>query len=341
MPDIYFPSTTRRAVLAGVAASVAMALAPWPLAAQGAQPARPRGPVAAVPPRNDVVGELLVYSARYEDTLMDIARTYNLGYAELVAANPGVDPWLPGLGTRILLPTAHVLPDAPRQGIVVNLSDQRIYWYPPSGPVLTFAVGIGQEGLGTPNGSTTIVRKKEKPTWTPTPEKRREDPTLPTVVPPGPDNPMGEHALYLGWPLYAIHGTNEPDAIGRRVTRGCIRLYPEGIEHLYRLAPVGTRVTVVDQEAKMGWIGDDLFVDLHPSRTDVDELETEGKFNPKPIPGLRDRVAKFAGPAAGRIDWATVEEAERRRDGIPVRITRSAEAPVGALPIERMTRSSL
>ncbi|BBK44503.1 hypothetical protein STVA_45230 [Allostella vacuolata] len=333
------PSLTRRALLTGVAATALGALVPWPLAAQVPAPAARR---AAAPPRNDMVGELLVYSARYEDTLMDVARTYNLGYAELVAANPGVDPWLPGLGTRILLPTAHVLPDAPRQGIVVNLSDQRIYWFPAGGgPTLTFAVGIGQEGLGTPNGTTTIVRKKERPTWTPTPEKRREDPTLPTVVPPGPDNPMGEHALYLGWPLYAIHGTNEPDAIGRRVTRGCIRLYPEGIEHLYRLAPVGTKVTVVDQEAKMGWIGDDLFVDLHPSRADVDRLEDEGRFDPKPIPGLRDRVAKFAGTAAARIDWATLDEAERRRDGIPVRITRSIDTPMGALPIERVTRSSL
>ncbi len=332
-------SWSRRAVLAGIASTAVGALLPWPLAAQ--TPMRSRA-LPATAARNDLVGELLVYSARYEDTLMDIARTFNLGYAELVAANPGVDPWLPGLGTRILLPTAHVLPDAPRQGIVVNLSDQRIYWYPGGGaPTLTFAIGIGQEGLGTPNGTTTIVRKKQHPTWTPTAEKRKEDPTLPTVVPAGPDNPMGEYALYLGWPLYAIHGTNEPDAIGRRVTRGCIRLYPEGIEHLYRLAPIGTRVTVVDQPAKIGWIGDDLFVDLHPSRSDVDSLEEEGTFDPKPIPGLRDRVAKFAGQAAGRIDWATLDAAEQRRDGIPVRITRSTEAPDGAPTIERVTRSSL
>ncbi|WP_374442094.1 L,D-transpeptidase family protein [Stella sp.] len=336
--------SSRRAVLAGLAATAAGALLPWPAAAQ--TPPRPRAP-AMTPIRNDVVGELLVYSARYEDTLMDIARTYNLGYAELVAANPGVDPWLPGLGARILLPTAHVLPDAPRQGIVVNLSDQRIYWFPGNGqPVRTFAIGIGQEGLGTPTGSTTVVRKKENPTWTPTPEKRREDPTLPAVVPAGPDNPMGAFAMYLGWPLYAIHGTNEPDAIGRRVTRGCIRLYPEGIEQLYRLVPIGTRVTVVDQEAKMGWIGDDLFVDLHPSRRDVDLLEEEGKFDPKPIPGLRDRVAKFAGPAVGRIDWATLEAAESRRDGVPVRITRSigaasSDGPTAGQPIERVSRSSL
>lgn len=336
---------SRRSVLTGIAATAAGALLPWPFDAQAAAqtPARPR-PAAATPPRNDVVGELLVYSARYEDTLMDIARTYNLGYAELVAANPGVDPWLPGLGARILLPTAHVLPDAPRQGIVVNLSDQRIYWFAANGqPIQTYAVGIGQEGLGTPNGSTTIVRKKENPTWTPTPEKRREDPTLPAVVPPGPDNPMGAFALYLGWPLYAIHGTNEPDAIGRRVTRGCIRLYPEGIENLYRQAPVGTKVTVVDQEAKLGWIGDDLFVELHPSRRDVDLLEEEGKFDPKPIPGLKERVTKFAGAAVARIDWATLDAAESRRDGIPVRLTRAAGTgpTAGDPPVERVSRSSL
>lgn len=331
------PRWSRRAVLAGIASTAVGALLPLPLAAEPAGRARAAGTAG----RNDVVGELLVYSARYEDTLMDIARTYNLGYAELVAANPGVDPWLPGLGTRILLPTAHVLPEGARHGILVNLSDQRIYWFGNGGEIRTFAIGIGQEGLGTPKGTTTIVRKKEHPTWIPTPEKRKEDPTLPAVVPAGPDNPMGDYAMYLGWPLYAIHGTNQPDAIGRRVTRGCIRLYPEGIEQLYGMTPIGTRVTVIDQPAKMGWIGDDLFVDLHPSRADVDSLEMEGTFDPKPIPGLRERVAAFAGAAAERVDWATLDAAEQRRDGVPVRITRSMEAPYRAPAIERMTRSSL
>ncbi|MGE0719789.1 MAG: L,D-transpeptidase family protein [Alphaproteobacteria bacterium] len=328
---------TRRAILAGLASTLASAAAPsLALAAPGATRA---------PARNDMVGELRVYSARYEDTLMDVAREFNLGYAELIAANPGVDPWLPGLGTRILLPTAHVLPDAPRHGIVVNLSDQRIYWFPPGGGIQTFAIGIGQEGLNTPSGSTTVVRKRERPTWIPTAEKRREDPSLPAIVPAGPDNPMGDYALYLGWPLYAIHGTNEPDAIGRRVTRGCIRLYPEGIEALFRMVPVGTRVTVVDQEAKIGWVGDDLYVDLHPTRRDVDMLEEEGTFDPKPIAGLRDRVARVAGTAIGRIDWATVDAAERQRNGVPVRVTRSIDAPRETvpsredLPIERVSRS--
>lgn len=340
----YHSVSSRRAVLAGMAASLVGALAPSQLSAQTAARPRARGEAAR---RNDVVGELLVYSARYEDTLMDIARTYNLGYAELIAANPGVDPWLPGLGTRILLPTAHVLPDAPRQGVVVNLSDQRIYWFAGAGQLIrTFAIGIGQEGLGTPIGSTSVVRKKENPTWTPTPEKRKEDPTLPAVVPAGPDNPMGAFAMYLGWPLYAIHGTNEPDAIGRRVTRGCIRLYPEGIEELYRMVPVGTRVTVVAQEAKMGWIGDDLFVELHPTREDVDMLEEERTFHPKPIPGLRERVEKFAGAAVSRVDWPTLEAAESRRDGVPVRVTRalavpSAEASPASRPREGVSRTAL
>ncbi|MGE0723324.1 MAG: L,D-transpeptidase family protein [Alphaproteobacteria bacterium] len=318
---------TRRAVLAGLGA-VAAGLA-------GVGGARAR-----TGPRDDLVGELRLYSARYEDTLMDIARAFNLGYAELVAANPGVDPWLPGTGRQILLPTAHVLPDAPRQGIVVNLSDQRIYWFGPSGgSVQTFAIGIGQEGLGTPIGATTIVRKKERPTWIPTAEKRREDPSLPAVVPPGKDNPMGEYALYLGWPLYAIHGTNQPDAIGRRLTRGCIRLYPEGIERLYPAVPVGTRVTVVDQEVKIGWADGELYVDLHPTRRDVDQIEEEGHFEPKPIAGLRDRVLQAAGSEADRIDWPTLDAAARVRNGVPVRITRTAGGAGGIRPIERLSRS--
>ena len=315
-------------MLGALGATATVAATGWPRAS------------ARLSARDDLVGELRIYSTRYEDTLMDIARTFNLGYAELIAANPGVDPWLPGTGTRVLLPTAHILPDAPRQGILVNLSDQRIYWFPPGGgPIQTFAIGIGQEGLNTPIGATTVVRKKEKPTWIPTAEKRRQDPTVPAVVPPGKDNPMGEYALYLGWPLYAIHGTNEPDAIGRRVTRGCIRLYPEGIERLYGLAPVGTRVMVVDQEAKIGWADGELYVDLHPTRRDVDLLEEEGKFDPKPIPGLRDRIIQAAGSEVDRIDWPTVDSAARRRDGIPVRITRAAGTAPSMTPLERMSRS--
>jgi L,D-transpeptidase ErfK/SrfK len=154
---------SRRAVLAGLAAATAGALLPWPLAAQAPIPGRARV-AAATPVRNDVVGELLVYSARYEDTLMDVARTYNLGYAELIAANPGVDLWLPGLGARILLPTPTSCRTR-RARLVVNLSDQRIYWFPGNGqPVQTFAIGIGQEGWARSNGTTTVVRKKENPT---------------------------------------------------------------------------------------------------------------------------------------------------------------------------------
>jgi len=327
----------RRGVLAALGAAAVAGLVPgwvpgWAAAPASAQALRAR-------PADDLVGELRLYSARYEDTLMDVARAFNLGYAELVVANPTVDAWLPGLGAQVLLPTAHLLPDAPREGIVVNLSDQRIYWFPPGGaPIQTFAIGIGQEGLGTPMGTTSVVRKKERPTWIPTAEKRKEDPDLPAVVPPGPDNPMGEYALYLGWPLYAIHGTNEPDAIGRRVTRGCIRLYPEGIERLYRQAPVGTRVTVVDQAAKVGWSGGDLFVDIHPTRADVDLIEERRDFTPKPVPGLRDLIMRKAGGEAGRIDWSVVDAAERRRDGVPVRITRPAGGAGYAPVADRVNR---
>ena len=147
------------------------------------------------------VGEQVIYRAAYEDTFVHLARDYNLGFVEMRAANPTVDPWLPGKGTEIILPTRHILPEAPRKGVVINLPEMRLYAFVngDNAPT-TFPIGVGREGLNTPEGTTTVVRKKEGPTWTPTPRMRREDPTLDPYYPPGPDNPLGTHALYLGWP---------------------------------------------------------------------------------------------------------------------------------------------
>ena len=136
---------------------------------------------------------------------------------------------------------------------------------------------------------------------------------------------MGRYALYLGWPEYAIHGTNQPWGVGRRVSRGCIRLYPENIEPLFTKVPIGTSVTVVDQPAKFGWHDGELYLEVHPSRAQLDSLEETGRFAPEPLPGLDAQVLAAAGSEAARIDWSIVRQSERQRRGMPVRITHGSK----------------
>lgn len=273
----------------------------------------------------NVAGRQIVHQASSDDTLVELARTYGLGYVELVAANPGVDPWLPGAGTSLVLPMAHLFPPGPREGIVINLAEQRLYFFDTAGPPLTFPIGISRAGWKTPLGETTVTRKTASPTWYPPASARREDPTLPALVTPGPENPLGTRALYLGWPRYLIHGTNEPYGVGRRVSRGCIRLYPEHIEGLYEAVSIGTRVRVIDEPVKLAWISDALYLEIHPTLAQAGELEEDGRFEPVEAPEIRERVAEFAGASAHLIDWPEVARADRERRGVPVAILRGSQ----------------
>lgn len=222
---------------------------------------------------NDLIGHSLHIKTAYEDTFVALARRYNVGYRELELANPGVDPWLPGDGTAITIPKRYILPDAPRQGIVVNLAEMRLYYYPPkssqyAGKVFTYPMGIGRQGWSTPLGTTTITHKKAHPAWHPPKSIRKEhaakgDP-LPQVVPAGPDNPLGQYAMYLGFPTYLMHGTNKPAGIGMRVSHGCLRLFPEDIAALFSMVKAGTKVTIVNQPYKFGWHDDELYMEAHP-----------------------------------------------------------------------------
>lgn len=270
----------------------------------------------------DYVGAVEEYTAVFEDTLVHLARAHNLGFVEMRAANPFLDPWIPGAGAKITLPKQYLLPDAPREGIVINLPEMRLYYYPADGGApKSYAIGIGREGLKTPTGTTTVTRKKEGPTWRPTKRMREEDPELPAIVYPGPLNPMGSHALYLGWPQYAIHGTNKPYGIGRRISSGCIRLYPEKIGELYNDVPIGTKVTVVDQPVKVGWIEDKLFIEIHPTQDQSLEVEKMGALQSYTI--TEEDIALIeekAGAYKENIDWGIVREAVKRRSGYPVMI---------------------
>jgi L,D-transpeptidase ErfK/SrfK len=270
----------------------------------------------------DVIGIPELYETQSQDTLLDIARDHDLGYVEIRAANPGIDPWLPGAGKLLTLPSQHVLPDAPRRGIVINLPELRLYYYPPTGEPRSFPIGIGDEGWETPVGRTEIAEKRTHPTWVPTKSEHQEDPDLPPSIGPGPDNPMGDHALYLGWTGYAIHGTNKPYSIGRRDSHGCIRLYPQDIDWLYHAVAIGTRVTVVNQPAKVGWSAGELYLEVHPTQEDADALEAEGTPRSTEAADADGLVTKAAGEDLPRIDWYAVHLAELRRDGVAVQVTR-------------------
>jgi L,D-transpeptidase ErfK/SrfK len=232
-----------------------------------------------------MLGKPEIYSLRADDTLVDLARDRGLGYVELVAANPGVDPWIPPEDVEVVLPHAHILPAAPRNGIVINLADQRLYYFPEDDRPQSFAIGVGRQGYETPLGATKVIGKRKDPTWTPPASARADDPSLPAVVPPGPENPLGNRALYLEWPAYLIHGTNEPYGIGRRVSRGCIRLYPEDIEHLFDAVESGTVVHVVDQPIKVGWSRGELYLEAHPSLSQASEIEEGAKISYEEAPG--------------------------------------------------------
>ena len=179
------------------------------------------------------------------------------------------------------------------------------------------------QGRTTPLGSTRVAEKVVRPTWYPPRSIHKEKPYLPEVVAPGPDNPLGEYALHLGWPAYLIHGTNKPYGVGRNMSHGCIRLYPEDIGRLFDEVPVGTPVRVIDQDVRLAWIAGELYLAVNPSKEQIDELSTNQRITSTIPIDLIERVAEAAGVQAERIDWAAVERIALQRHGIPLRITKS------------------
>jgi len=288
------------------------------------------GLVSAAPARadldgglhGDVIGVRRTHTVAEGETLLDLARRYDLGFIELRAANPGLDAWIPPVGALVVLPTQHVLPDAPRQGIVINLAELRLYYFPKSGkPPATYPIGIGREGWETPEGQTRIVRKRRDPSWIPPASIRAENPNLPAVVPPGPDNPLGRFALDLALDKYLLHGTNKPNGVGRRVSHGCMRLYPEDIAWLFEAVPVGTPVTIVNQEIKFGWSDGALYMEMHPNLEQAIEVEAHGTFTPMPPPDIEAVLEKAIGDTRVALNRAAIDRAVRERSGLPVRIS--------------------
>jgi L,D-transpeptidase ErfK/SrfK len=261
-------------------------------------------------PTDGVIGQAFYVKSRNEDTLLDIARQNNLGYDDMRQANEKVSFWVPGDGSDVLVPTFFVLPNAPREGIVLNLAEKRLYFYPGNGEVETHAISIGRDGLNTPLGNFHIVRKDKDPTWVPTANhhadlaKEGREP-LPAVVPPGPDNPLGKYAMRLSAPSILIHGTNKPWGLGMEVSRGCIRMYPEGVEELFPKVAVRTPVTIVDQPFKTGWRGDELYLEVHAKDGDRQKR-------------LEEIIPPAVAQAPGvSVDWGEVERAVKENTGLP------------------------
>lgn len=276
------------------------------------------------PPDVDVVGRLRQTKTSKDDTFVDIARRYNLGFREIILANPGIDPWIPGEGTEILLPTRYILPDVPRTDIVLNVSEMRLYYFPTpkkgERPILiTYPVSIGRVDWKTPLGLTSIVKKQKAPSWYPPASIKKEhlekgDP-LPDRVPPGPDNPLGDFAMRLGIPGYLIHGTNKPSGIGMQVTHGCIRMFPEDIEKLFGFVAVGTKVNIIDQPYKAGWHKDTLFLEVHPPIIDGRQI------TPKDLtPVVRLLLDATQKKPTYKVDWQRARSVLEDPLGIPIPI---------------------
>ena len=279
--------------------------------------------IAGLSLSDDMLGSVRAHSGKYNDTLLDLARDNGLGFVEIVAANRGIDPWVPGEGTKIILPTGHLLPDAPREGVVINLAEHRLYYFGPEG-VTTYAIGVGRQGWDTPLGTTKIIRKKKNPIWYPPESIRKDNPSLPKVVPAGPSNPLGDYALYFDWPGYLVHGTNMPWGVGRRVSHGCIRLYPESIAKLFDEVEVGTLVQVIDQPVKIGCFEGELYMEVYPEPAQADELERDGRIESPAKRSNSDayfRIKSKAGDDLSRLDWPAIRAALAQRTGLPVRIT--------------------
>jgi L,D-transpeptidase ErfK/SrfK len=265
----------------------------------------------------EVVGRLAAIRLEKDDTLPDIARHFSLGINTVQAANPGTDIWVPEAGERILLPLSFILPDTPRKGIVINVAAMRLFHFKGDGEglaVSTYPVGVGTPERPSPTCQTYVKRKIFRPTWyvpasIAEDHRKRGDP-LPAKVPPGPLNPLGEHALYLNSSRYLVHGTNKPASIGLRATNGCIRLYPEDMKRLFENTPMKTPVRIVNQPYLVGQRDGTVYVEAHrPLKGSTAELK-------KAYTKLRDLEKK----SGRRLDWKKVDKVVAEACGIPVPI---------------------
>jgi len=288
-------------------------------------------------PTDSVVGGDKSVTTVYEDTLYDLARTYSLGSEELIRVNPGVDPWLPGAGKQITIPDRHILPPGPREGIVVNLPEHRLYYFPKPVrgkpvEVITYPVSIGKMDWHTPIGLTHVIAKIKNPIWYPPESVRKEhaaagDP-LPPFVPPGPDNPLGAYAMRLaaGNGTYLIHGTNNPIAVGLAVTHGCIRMYPDDVAALFPMIPVGTPVRLINEPVKVAWVDGELLLEAHPP------VDAEGQSFEPNVDQFSQLLQAAVGDNTVAIHWDYAREVLQKADGVLATVGLEADLSAPSAP---------
>lgn len=275
-----------------------------------------------LPEKGDIVGEIQTVIAEHEDTLLEIGHRYGVGYEEMQRANPGTSMWMPGEGTEVTIPTRFILPPGSREGVVVNVAEMRLYYYPPTAEgeiarVETYPISVGRMDWSTPLGTTHIKTKVVEPAWYPPQSIIKEHAArgdiLPQVVPPGPDNPLGEYAMLLDIPGYLIHGTNRPQGVGMRVTHGCIRMLPEDIERLFPRLPVGTQVRLINEPFKLGWSSDGtLHVQAYPT--------LQAKQDDKPTDRVGDALIAVSTAIEGReypVNYARLRHLVENPNGQP------------------------
>ncbi len=288
------------------------------------------------PPEDiDIIGRITFTTAGRDDTLLDIARRYDIGQNEILHANPAVDRWMPANESQVTLPSRYIVPEAERTGLIINLPEMRLYYFPKpvdgaKPKIITHPISVGRMDWNTPLGNTRIVSKKVDPTWTPPESIKKEaledGKVLPDVIPAGPDNPLGRYAMRLGIPGYLIHSTNKPYGVGMRVTHGCIRMYPEAIEGLFADIPVNTPVHIVNQPIKLGWLAGGLFVELHPPLDE--DLPQYENFLQRVLDAVAEKLAREKDHASLNdsrrvtLDGAALRRAVEDKSGIPVLITR-------------------
>lgn len=276
-------------------------------------------------PKNgdNVVGEVQTATVEPGDDFHTIARRYDLGYYELIEANPSVDADNPKPWSTITIPSKFILPDSAHRGIVINLSELRLYYYPPKqNVVMTFPIGIGREGWNTPLGEAKVVMKTKDPTWTvPTSilkDAEERGITLPTVVGPGPENPLGNYKMRLSIPSILIHGTNLPDGVGMRSSAGCIRLYPEDIEKLFEQTQKGTPVRIMNDPYKVGMLDNKVYLEAH---LPLQEQQAEYSEHGSPVPTL---VQAFTKNKNVTLNWNKINQVTKIQSGIPSIINQPA-----------------
>jgi len=268
-----------------------------------------------IPKNSDIVGHVYTVMVHDGEDITDIAQRYDVGYFDFLEANPGLDLDNLFIGEKLIVPSRFILPPGPHRGIVINLAELRLYYYPNPQTVMTFPVGIGKVDEPTPLMKTKIIGKRKNPTWTPTKatRKRAEEMgiTLPAIIQAGPDNPLGNYAMRLGRPKFLIHGTNDPTGVGLRSSGGCIRMFPKNVKLLFSYVKIGTPVSIVNDPFKVGYIGNKIYLESHVP------LNHKRGYLPKTLKPMADAIIPYIKHWHVEINWEQAMHAAQRQLGIP------------------------